>query len=304
MAGIITSGSLPKLMRPGLHDIVGMSNDQYPEEWRDLFKQGTSTLNYEEETMVTTMGLANVIQQGQAITYDDVKQSYTARYTHGEYGLGFIVTRIEVEDNIYKTVADFRAEGLGRAMNETKNYNGANVFNFGFDASGHPIGDGAAFFSTAHPTETGNQSNTLTVAADISEAAIEELLLQIYDCRDNRGLKVKPKERLLLIPSDLQFEATRLLQNPQRPGTAERDINALNVMGKFPEGIVINHYLTDPDAWFVLTNVPHGLKYFERRARDFDQDNDFATSNMHFKSTERYSFGVSDWRGAFASQGA
>jgi hypothetical protein len=304
MAGIINAGSFPKLLRPGLHEVFGMSYEQYADEWTDLFSYNVSHLNYEEETMLTRMGLASVISDGGSIIYDDFKQNYTSRYTHIQVGMGFIVTRIEVDDNLYKSVADFRSEGLAWAMKQTKNYNGANVFNFAFDAAGHPIGDGAALLSATHTTESGNQSNILTVAADLSEASLEELLIQVYDARDNRNTKLMLKEKALVIPSDLQFEATRILKNPQRPGTAERDINAMNIMGKFPGGIIINHFFTDADAWFVTTNCPHGLKYFERRALDFDQDNDFATSNMHFKSTERYSFGVSDWRSLYGSPGA
>jgi hypothetical protein len=304
MAGIITSGSFPKLMRPGLHGIFGLSYDQYPDEWKGLFEEYTSSLNYEEETMITTMGLAQVLPHGASVSYDDMKQAYTSRFTHVEYALGFIVTRIEVEDNLYMNVGEIRAEGLGISMKQTKNYNGANIFNYAFDASGHPIGDGVAFLSATHPTESGNQSNILSVSADLSEAAMEELLTQIYDARDNKNKKLALREQCLLIPSSLQFEATRLLKNPQRPGTAERDISALNVMGKFPQGILINHFLTDDDAWFIKTTCTNGAKYFERRALSFDSDNEFDTSNLKYKATERYVFGVSDWRCYYGSAGA
>jgi hypothetical protein len=303
MAGIITSGSLPKLLRPGLFDVFGTSYDQYPDEWDGLFEHNMSHRGYEEETMVTTMGLAQLKSEGASIAYDDMKQGFTSRYTHSEYGLGFIITQIEIEDNLYMDVGKMRAAGLAYSMKQTKNYNAANIFNFAFD-TGHPIGDGAATIDTAHPTESGNQSNALTVAADLSEAALEELLIQIYDTRDNRNKKIAIREKCLLIPSNLQFEATRILHNPQRPGTAERDINALNSMGKFSEGIYVNHFLTDADAWFVTTTCPNSLKYFDRRSLAFDDDNEFDTSNLKYKATERYSFGISDWRGLFGSPGA
>jgi hypothetical protein len=305
MAGVINSGLLAKLMRPGLYDIFGVNYDQYEDEWTSLFEHAISNKNYEEETMVTTMGLAQVKPQGAGVTYDDIKQAFTSRYTHVEYALGFIVTKIEVEDNLYLDVSKMRTAGLAYSMKQTKNYNGANIFNYAFDAGGlHNGGDSVPLISSSHPTEAGLQSNALAVAADISEAALEEMLIKIYDARDNKNKKIALREKTLLIPSDLQFEATRLLRNPQRPGTAERDISALNNMGKFSNGVQVNHFLTDPDAWFVITTCPNGTKYFDRRALEFTDDNDFDTDNMKFKATERYSFGWSNWRSVYASPGA
>lgn len=299
MAGPITSGALQKLMRPGLYDTFGLWYEQYPDEWSELYEHGISKLGYEEATMITSMGLAQVIPQGGAIAYDDVKQAYTARATHVVYGLGFIVTKVEVSDNLYLTNADIRTAGLAYSVKQTKNYNAANIFNYGFDTTFHPGADGVSFFHVGHPTETGLQANTLTVTSDLSEASLEELLLMIADCRDNRGKKMALREELLLIPYTMEYEATRILKNPQRPGTAERDINAMYSLGKFPKGIHINHFLTDPGAWFIKTTCPNGTKYFERWPLEFDEDNDFQTSNLMFKVEERYSFAVFDWRGYF-----
>lgn len=304
MAGPITSGALGKLMRPGLNDIFGLKYEQYPDEWSELYEHNVSHLGYEEETMVTSMNLAQVIPEGGSVAYDDVKQAYTSRYKHVEYGLGFIVTKIEVQDNLYMSAADMRTSGLAYSMKQTKNYNGVNIFNYAFDVSGHPGADGVAFCSVSHPTESGLQANTLSVTSDLSESSLEEMLLMVYDTRDNRGKKMALREELLLIPYPLEFEATRILKNPQRPGTAERDINAMNMLGKFPKGIYINHFLTDPGAWFIKTTCPNGAKYFERWPLEFDEDNDFPTSNMLFKATERYSFGVSDFRSYYGMPSA
>jgi len=304
MAGEINSGSLARFMRPGLHDDFGLKYVQYPDEWRPLFEMNVSHMGYEEEQMVTTMGLPKVKTQGGSLEADDIKQSYGVRYTHVEYGLSFIVTEIEIEDNLYLKVADFRTAGLAFSMKQGKNHILANIFNFAFTAGAHAGGDGVAMLSATHPTEYGNQSNILPVAQDLSESSLEECLNQVEDCRDNRGKKIGLLENMLLIPHTLQFDASRILRNPQRPGTADRDINAMYVMDRFPAGVVKNHFLTNPKAWFVKTNCPNSTKYFERRPLTFSVDNDMSTKNLIVGCAERYSAGCSDWRGWFGSPGA
>ncbi|MFA5695920.1 MAG: hypothetical protein WC917_00440 [Bacilli bacterium] len=300
---IITRGLDPKLMRPGLHNLFGHNYEQLPNQWASLYEHNISHLNYEEEQQMIMMRLAPVKNESASTSFDDIKQGYTTRFTHTAYSIGFIVTREEVADNLYMGVAEKRTKGLAYSMNITKNYNGASLFNFAFDAT-HPCGDGVAVLATNHPTQSGNMSNILAVPADFSESAAEDLLIQIQDTRDPRNKKIALKETKLLIPLQLQFEAQRIIMNPQRPGTAERDINAMFSQGRFPQGIEINNFLYDPDAWFILTTCPDGLKYYEREALEFSNDNDFDTDNMKFKVYERYVFGISDWRGLFGSQGA
>jgi len=298
--GIITRGLTPKLMRPGLNMIFGDAYAQLPDQWSRLYEHSVSHLNYEEDQQIVTMGLAQVKSEGSSIIYDDIKQGYPARYQHTVYGLGFIITEEQVEDNLYLTVAEIKTRGLAYSMAVTKNYNGANIFNFAVSGS-YVGGDGVPLLSTLHPSESGNMSNTFVVSADLSESALEDMLIMIQDTRDSRNKKMALSETALLVPLQLQFEAERILRNPQRPDTAERDINAMYSQGRFPEGIYINNFLTDPNMWFVLTTCPNSLRYFERSPIIFSDDNDFDTDNMKFKVKERYSFGWSDWRGVFGS---
>jgi len=298
--GVITRGLTPKLMRPGLNMIFGEAYAQLPDQWSRLYEHNISHLNYEEDQQIITMGLAQVKNEGASIAYDDVKQGYPARYTHVVYGLGFIITEEQVEDNLYMQVAEIKTKGLAYSMAVTKNYNGANVFNYAQDGA-HLGGDGVPLISASHPTESGLQSNTLGVASELSENALEDILIQIQDTRDARNKKMALREKALIIPLQLQFEAERIIKNPQRPNTADRDINAMYSQGRFPEGIIINNFFTDPNMWFVSTTCPNSLRYFERAPMVFSDDNDFDTDNMKFKCKERYSFGWSDWRGLFGS---
>lgn len=302
MSSPITSGSFSKLMRPGLHAIFGLVYDRYPEEWRPLFEFNTSSMAYEEEVMLNSMGLVQEISEGAGISYDSMDQFFTTRVTHKTFGLGFIVTRNEVDDNLYLKVGDMRAAGLAVAHSVSKNIHGADIFNYAFDPT-HPIGDGKAFITADHPTKTGTQSNILSVGTDLCELALEQLLGQIYDARDTANKRMALREDCLLIHFDNEFEATRILKNQNRPDTANRDINAMYNLGKFPGGIVINHFLEDPDAWFVKTNCINGAKYFERRALEFANDNDFETMNYKFRATQRYTFGVFDWKSYYGTPG-
>lgn len=302
MAGVITTGSTPKLLWPGVEDIWGLAYDEYMPEWKELFELWQSDKNYEEDVAMTGMGLAPVKAESTALQYDTMKQAYVSRYTNVAYAIGFVISEEEIEDNLYAKFSEQRARQVAFSMHQTKENVGANIFTRAFSNS-YPGGDGVSLINALHPTEGGTQSNTLSVAADLSEASLEQALNDISQTRDNRNNHIKIKGRCLAVPSNLVFEAHRILKNPERPETADRDINAIYSMGLLPEGIKENHYLGDNDAWFILTNCQSGLKYFERRAPRFQNDDDFATKNALFSGTERYSFGWTDWRSAYGSPG-
>jgi len=301
-SGIISTGNFPKLLWPGLNAVWGDTYARFPQQWSELFMTESSDKNYEEDVEIVGLGLAPVKNQGQAVNYDSMAQGFISRYVHVAYGLGFIVTKEEIDDNLYMKFGTQRTMALANSMNQTKENIGADIFNLGFTSQ--LSGDGVSIFNSAHPTAAGNQSNVLTPSADLSEAALESLLIQIRDARDSRGLRINLNARKLAIPAALEYQAERILGDPDRPGTADRDINAMYQLGKFPEGFVINNYLTDTDAFFVLTDCQNGFKHYNRVAIDFTQDNDFDTENAKFKAYERYSFGVSNWRQGFASAGA
>ncbi len=302
MAGIITRGSTPKLMWPGLNAIVDGVYSSYEPEWEEIFEKSKSNKAYEEDVGITGMGLAPIKPEGEAVIYDDLKQNFVTRYTHVAYSLGFIITHEEIADNLYAKFGEIRARSLARSMYLTKETIAANVLNNGFDTN-FAGGDGAALFSTSHPIEGGTFQNKLTVDADLSEAALEQACIDISNFVDQRGNRIKILPQKLIIPSTLQFEAERILKNPVQANTAERNINAMYQMGKIPQGVRINHYLTDQDAWFILTDCPEGMKYFEREAPILRDDNDFETLNAKFSGYERYCVGWTDSRGIYGSQG-
>jgi hypothetical protein len=302
-SGTITTGSNPKLLWPGLTDIWGLAYNEYQPQWEPLFEHYVSNKKYEEDVGLSGMGLAPVKDEGDALTYDTQKQSYVSRYTNVAYSIGFVITREEMADNQYPDVAPMRTRNIAFSMHQTKENVGANVFNRAFNNS-YPGGDGKSLINSAHPTDGGTLSNTLAIAADLSEASIEQALIDISLFRDNRNNLISIQEKCLVVPPQLIFEAYRILKNPQRPGTTDRDISAMYLMGVLPEGIKRNQFLTDSDAWFILTNCPVGLKYFEREAPRLEDDNDFDTKNGKYSGYERYSFGWSDWRGIYGSPGA
>jgi hypothetical protein len=303
MSGIITSSSFAKLLWPGLNSIYGKAYDDYPTEWEKLFEKNTSDKAYEEDLGISSFGLASVKNEGAPITYDVERQGFTSRYNHVVYALGFIITREIYEDDQYAKVGAQKAKALARSMRQTKEIVAANIYNRA--TSGSYLGaDGVALLSTAHPNVSGGTfSNRLSVDSDLSEAALEQAVIDIAGFRDDRGLLIAAKPRSLVIPYTLQFEAKRILGADGRVGTDLNDPNAIKDMGIFTN-VVTNHYLTDVDAWFVLTNVNDGLKYFERRGDQFEMDNDFDTENAKFKATARYSFGWSDPRAIYGSPGA
>ena len=302
-AGVITSSSFAKLLWPGLNAIWGKEYNDYPVEWDKLFEKNSSDRAYEEDLGLSSFGLANVKAEGAPITYDTERQGFTSRYNHVVYALGFIITREIYEDDQYGKVGAQKAKALARSMRHTKETVGANIYNRAFNSS-FVGGDGVSLINANHPNVSGGTfSNQIAVASDLSEAALEQAVIDIAGFRDDRGLLIAAKPEKLVIPYQLQFEAARILGADGRVGTDLNDPNVLKDRGIF-SNVVTNHFLTDPDAWFILTNVKDGLKYFERRGDQFEMDNDFDTENAKFKATARYSFGWSDPRAIYGSQGA
>lgn len=303
MSGVINTGSIAKLLWPGLNAVWGKEYTEHPVEWRDLVDTETSDKMYEEEVLVPGFGLAPVKEQGGSTQYDSTAQGYTSRYTHVAYGLGFIVTREAIDDNQYEKSALGSTRDLAFSFRQTKENVVANIYNRAFSSS-YLGGDGKALLATDHPIQAGTFSNKLTTAADLSEASLEDICVQIMNAVNDRGMKISLMPRSLNVSTANVFEATRILKSQLQNDTANNAINALRAMGLFPEGVKVNHYFTDPDAWFVRTNAPRGLKLFERTSAEFAQDNDFDTSNLKYKGYERYSAGWTDPRGLYGSEGA
>ena len=303
MSGPINTGSIAKLLWPGLDAIWGKDYRDLPMLWKDLFDTSTSTKNYEEDVLVPGFGLAPIKPEGSAIMYDTTQQGFTSRYTNVAYGLGFIITREAIDDNQYEQKAVANTKTLARSFRVTKETVGANVYNRAFDTN-YTGGDGKALCVLDHPTQSGSQANVLTVAADLSEASLEDLSVLIMNMTDDRGLRIQLSGQSLLVPPALVFEATRILKSQLQNDTANNAVNAMRNMGLFPEGIKVNNYFTDTDAYFIRTDAPTAMKHYERVAPEFAQDNDFDTSNLKYKGYERYVFGWSDWRGIVASPGA
>lgn len=302
MAGVITTGNHPKLLWPGLNALFGTYKD-LPYEHTMVFDVNTSDKAYEEDVELPGFGLAPVKSEGNAISYDTHAQGYTSRYTNVTYGLGFIETIEAVEDNQYKSRATKRTKMLARSMRVTKETVMANIINRAFTAA-YAGGDGKELLATDHPTLDGTQSNELSVAADLSEASLEDLLIQIMNAKDSRGLRMQLIGRKLIVPVNLAFEAERIVKSNLQNDTANNAINAVRSMGLLPDGVMKWHYLTDTDAWFIKTDCPDALKLFNRRALSFAKDSDFDTDNFKHKATERYVGGWSDWRGLYGSPGS
>ena len=301
---VITSSSFAKALWPGVNAWYGKAYNDYATEWDKLFDKNTSDKAYEEDVGLSSFGLAAIKSEGAPIQYDTERQGFTSRYNHVVYALGFIVTREIFEDDQYAKVGAQKAKGLARSMRQSKEINGANIYNRAFAGSGFLGGDGVTMLANNHPNVSGGIfSNILSVAADLSEGALEQATIDISGFRDDRGLLIAAKSQQLILPYQLQFEAKRILGSDGRVGTDLNDPNALKEMGLF-NNVTINHFLTDPDAWFIRTDVSDGLKYFERRADAFEMDNDFDTENAKFKATGRYSFGWSDPRAIYGSPGA
>lgn len=300
---IINSGSFAKALWPGVNAWYGKAYNDYPEEYLQLFEKNTSTKAFEEDVGVASFGLALVKPEGASISYDTERQGFTQRYQHVVYALGFIITKEAYDDDQYEIVGKRKANGLARSIRQTKEITGANVYNRAFNAA-YTYGDGTVLINAANNNVTGGTwSNTLATAADISEAALEQGVIDIEGFTDDRGLLIAARPKCLILPRQLEFEIQRILKSDKRVGTDNNDPNVLKMLGSIPD-VYVNHYLTDTDAWFIRTNVPDGMKYFERDADSFDMDNDFDTDNAKYKARSRYSFGASDKRGIYGSPGA
>lgn len=301
--GVISTGNFAKDLWPGVNKWYGITYNQYPVEHLSIFDKENSSMAWEEDVGASTFGLAPVKPEGGGITYDEARQGFIDRYTHVTYGLGFMITREMVEDGLAGTVALRRAKALAFSIRQTIETVAANILNRAFN-SDYTFGDGKELCATDHPNVAGGTwANELATAADLSEAALEQACIDIANFTNDRGLKIAVRPMKLVIPTALIFEATRILKSELRVGTADNDLNALKNLGMIPE-VVVNHYLTDNDAWFIKTDVPDGMKHFERRSMEFDTDNDFDTENARFKSTFRGSWGCTDKRGIFGSPGA
>lgn len=300
--GVITTSSFAKALWPGVNAWYGKAYNDYSVEWDKLFEKNKSSKAYEEDVGVSGFGLARIKATGAPIEYDSERQGFTSRYQHVTYALGFVITREMYEDDQYDVVGKRKATGLARSLRQTKEIVGANIFNRAFNSS-YTYGDGVELISGSNVNVAGGTwSNELASPADLSEAALEQAAIDIYAFTDDRGLLIAAKPKKLVIASPNQFEAMRILEADGRTGTDSNDPNVLKTKGIIPE-VIVNHYLTDADAWFLLTDVTDGLKYFERRGDSFEQDNDFDTENAKFKATARYSFGATDKRAIYGSEG-
>lgn len=296
---VITTGNSPKFLWPGLNAVWGRDYREHAREYTDLFDIETSEKNYEEDVEATGFGLVPIATEGASTTYDSESQQTVTRYTHVEYKLGFIVTRAERDDNLYEKKGVTRTQALAFSFRQTEEYVAANVYNRG-QTSGYNGGDGVVLSSIAHPSLSGNQSNRLTTAADLSEASLEDSCIQIMNTVNNRGLRIGLMPKTLIIPPALAFDAQRILKSVQQSGTPNNDINAMKVMGSIPE-IAVNHYLSDTDAYFIRTNAPSGMKFFRRVPTEFAQDGEFDTDNIKYKGYSRFSVGWSDWRALYTN---
>lgn len=303
MTGVITTGNHPKALWPGIRAWFGANYSEYPEQFKEIFEIVSSSKNYEEDVLVTGFGLAPEKSQGGSVSYDSESQGFTKRYVHVVYGSGYIVTREELEDNLYEVVSKRRSKRLAFSMRQTKEIVSANVLNRAFNPA-YTGGDGKELLATDHPSSAGNWSNELSVAADFSESALEDMMIQIRQAKNDRGLQIALRGMKLIIPNTLQFEAQRVLKSELQSGNANNDINAVRSMGLLPQGYAVNDYLTDPDAWFVKTDCPNGMTMFNRRSVELTNDSDFDTENAKAKSTMRFSVGWTDPRGMFGSPGA
>jgi hypothetical protein len=303
----ISRSALAKELEPGLNALFGLSYDQYDAEYAAIFSQETSDRAFEEEVLITGFGGAPTKTEGAGVSFDNASESYSARYTHETVALAFALTEEAQEDNLYDSLGKRYTKALARSMANTKEVKGANVLNNAFSSS-FTGGDGVSLINTAHPLAGGGSAaNRASTMADLNETSLEDALIDISTFTDDRGLTISVNATKLVVPPQLVFVADRILNSPGRSGTADNDINAIANTGVLPGGYTVNHYLTDPDAFFLLTSVTEageGLKMFQRTAMETSMVPDFSTGNIRYKARERYSFGFSDWRGVYGSQGA
>jgi len=300
----ISRAQLLKELLPGLNALFGLEYSRYGEEHKEIFETETSERSFEEETKLSGFSAAPVKNEGSAIAYDNAQEAWTARYNHETIALGFSVTEEAIEDNLYDSLSKRYTKSLARAMAYTKQVKAASILNNGFTAA-YAGGDGVSLFNTSHPLVSGGtNSNTFSTQADLNETSLEAAVIQIAAWTDERGLLIAAKPKKLIVPPALMFAAKRLLDTELRVGTTDNDINALKAMGSIPEGYKVNHFLSDSNGWYLLTDVPNGMKHFVRTPLSNSMDGDFDTGNVRYKARERYSFGWSDPLGIFGSAGA
>jgi hypothetical protein len=307
----ISRAQLLKELLPGLNALFGLEYARYGEEHKEIYETEKSERSFEEETKLAGFGSAPVKNEGQAIAYDNAQEAFTARYNHETIALGFSITEEAVEDNLYDSLSARYTKALARAMSYTKQVKAASVINNGFNGS-YLGGDGVTLFGNnssntrvGHPLVNGGVNfNSPTTGVDLNETSLENAVIQIAAWVDERGLLIAAKPRKMVIPPALMFVAKRLLDTELRVSTADNDINALKQMGAIPEGYTVNHFLTDSNGWYLITDVPNGMKHFERMPLANSMDGDFDTGNVRYKARERYSFGWSDPLGMWGSAGA
>ena len=301
----ISRGQLVKELEPGLNALFGLEYKQYENQHAEIYVTESSDRAFEEEVMLSGFAQAQVKPEGSGVSFDNAQETFTARYTHETVALAFSITEEAIEDNLYDRLASRYTKALARSMAQTKQVKAVNPLIQGLPTTNNfNSGDGVSLFNTSHPTIAGTVKNTLTTQADLNETSLEQSLIDIAQMTDERGLKIAARGLKMIIPSELQFTAERLMKSEKRVGTADNDINAVRSMGMVPQGYVVNNFLTDTDAFYITTDVPNGMKYFQRAAIKTAMEGDFDTGNVRYKARERYSFGVSDFRGIFGVEGA
>ena len=301
----ISRGQLVKELEPGLNALFGLEYKQYENQHAEIYTTETSDRAFEEEVMLSGFAQAQVKAEGQGVSFDNAQETFTARYTHETVALAFAITEEAIEDNLYDRLASRYTKALARSMAQTKQVKAVNPLIQGLPTTDNfDSGDGVSLFNTTHPTIAGSYANTLGTQADLNETSLEQSLIDIAAITDERGLKVAARGVKMIIPSELQFTAERLMKSQGRTATADNDINAIASMGMIPQGYRVNNFLTDADAFYIITDVPNGMKMFDRSPIKTAMEGDFDTGNVRYKARERYSFGVSDPRGIFGVEGA
>jgi len=301
----ISRGQLVKELEPGLNALFGLEYKRYENQHAEIYVTESSDRAFEEEVMLSGFANAAVKPEGSGVTFDNAQETYTARYTMETIALAFAITEEAIEDNLYDRLASRYTKALARSMANTKQIKAVNPLINGLpQTASFTSGDGSGLFATNHPTIAGTVSNTLTTQADLNETSLEQSLIDVAAMTDERGLKIAARGMKLIVPPANQFNAERLLKSQGRVGTADNDINAVKSLGMVPQGYVVNNFLTDTDSWYLITDVPNGMKYFERTPIKTAMEGDFDTGNVRYKARERYNFGVSDYRGIYGVQGA
>ena len=301
----ISRSQLVKELEPGLNALFGLEYKRYDNESSEIYATESSDRAFEEEVMLSGFANADVKAEGAGVSFDEAQETFTARYTHETVALAFAITEEAMEDNLYDRISSRYTKALARSMANAKQVKGAAPLNNGLPGvATFTTGDGVSLINASHPTIAGTFSNTLSTAADLNETSLEQAMIDIAAFTDERGLRIAAQARKMIIPSALQFTAERVLKSPGRVGTADNDINALKNLGMIPQGYRVNHFVTDTDAWYIITDVPNGMRYFDRAPLKTAMEGDFDTGNVRYKARERYSFGCSDPRGIYASPGA